>query len=223
MQVSDVAALPLKFGAAIRGRRFFHPVGVLAEGILERTALGSDGLPMRSCAVIARVSKGIGISGGWPDVAGLAFRIPPPQDLRSCGPWDVLLASTFGRSRIALAPVTSWSGARFSSLMPLRHRDRVWWLRARLVSEISSEGLALDSIESEINASGIEFDIEQAAGRGEFVPLARLSLRHVDPSQDDIVFDPTLHPDCDVQPLPRWLADFRRAAYRRSRQGRAAQ
>ena len=223
MQISDLTALPVRVGAAVRGRRLFHPVGVLAEGTLERTALDSDGLPMRSCDVIARVSKGIGVPGGRPDIAGLAFRIPPPQDLRSCGPWDVLLASTFGGSRLVLAPVTSWSGATFSSLMPLRYRGRVWWLRARLATEIGTQGLALDTIESEINSGGIQFDIEQAAGRKEFRPLARLTLRHVDPSQDDIAFDPTLHRDCDVQPLPRWLADFRRAAYRRSREGRGAQ
>lgn len=223
MQVSDVTTLPAKVGAAVRGRRLFHPVGVLAEGFLERTALDSVGLPMRSCDVIARVSKGIGIPGGRPDIAGLAFRIPPPQDLRSCGPWDVLLASTAARSRIILAPVASWSGATFSSLMPLRYDGRVWWLRARLATRISAEGLALDTIVSEINAGGIQFDIEQAAGRGGFQALARLTLRHVDPSQDDIAFDPTLHRDCDVQPLPRWLADFRRAAYRRSREGRGAQ
>ena len=54
-------------------------------------------------------------------------------------------------------------------------------------------------------------------------PLARLTLRHVDPSCDDIAFDPALHRDCDVQLFPRWLADFRRAAYRRSREGRDAQ
>ena len=138
---------------------------------------------MRSCDVIARVSKGIGFPGGRPDIAGLAWRIPPPQDLRSCGPWDVLLASTFARSRIIPAPVTSWSGATFSSLMPLRYRGRVWWLRARLTTDIGTQGLALDTIETEINSGGIQFDIEQAAGRGEFRPLARLTLRHVDPSQ----------------------------------------
>lgn len=223
MQVSDLTALPVKFGAAARGRRLFHPVGVLAEGILERTALDSDGLPMRSCDVIARVSKGIGIPGRAPDVAGLAFRIPPPQDLRSCGPWDVLLASTAAGTRFGLAPVTSWSGATFSSLMPLRYRDKVWWVRARLASELTTPGLALATIEHEIHSGEIEFDIDQAERKGEFRPLARLTLRHVDPSCDDIAFDPALHSDCDVELLPRWLTNVRRAAYRRSRQGRDAQ
>ncbi|MGZ5376510.1 MAG: phosphodiesterase [Mycobacterium sp.] len=223
MHISDLTALPVRLGSAVRGRRLFHPVGVLAEGVLKRTALDSDGLPMRSCDVIGRVSKGIGIPGGGPDIAGLAFRIPPPQDLRSCGPWDVLLASTAAGSRFGLAPVTSWSDATFSSLMPLRYRGRVWWLRARLTTEIAAKGLALDTIENEIDSNGIQFDIEQTEHRGEFRPLAQLTLRNVDPSCDDIAFDPALHTDCDVQLLPRWLANFRRAAYRRSRQGRDAQ
>ncbi|MFI5509759.1 phosphodiesterase [Mycobacterium sp. NPDC051804] len=222
MQVSDLTALPVKLGSAARGRRLFHPVGVLAEGVLERTAPGSEGLPMRSCDVIGRVSKGVGLPGATPDIAGLAFRIPPPQDLRSCGPWDVLLASTAAGSRFVLAPVASWSGASFSSLMPLRYRDRVWWIRARITTELRTKGLALDTIKSQINSGEIQFDIEQAQAKGEFTPLARLTLRHVDPSCDDIAFDPALHSDCDVELLPRWLTNFRRAAYRRSRQGRDA-
>ena len=39
----------------------------------------------------------------------------------------------------------------------------------------------------------------------------------------DIAFDPVLNTDPTVDPLPQWLADFRRAAYRRSRQGREAE
>jgi hypothetical protein len=98
----------------------------------------------------------------------------------------------------------------------------VWWLRARLATELGSGGLALDTIENEINSGELEFDIEQGTTRGEFSPLARLTLRNVDPSCDDIAFDPALHRDCDVELVPRWLADFRRAAYRRSREGRDA-
>jgi hypothetical protein len=155
-----------------------------------------------------------------PDIAGLAWRIPPPQDLRSCGPWDVLLASTVARSRVILAPARSWSGATFSSLMPLRFNGGVWWVRARLVTKIDEPGLSLDTLRNQIDSNGITFDIEQAHGTGDFRSLARLTLRHLDPSRDDIAFDPILHCDEDVQLIPGWLADFRRAAYRRSREGR---
>jgi hypothetical protein len=225
VQASDIAALPIRLGVALRHHRLFHPDGVRAEGILERTAAPNDGLPIESCDVLGRVSKAIGLRCALPDIAGLAWRIPPPPDLRSCSPWDVLLASTLGTNagRLILRPLASWSGATFSSLMPLRFHGGLWWVRARLVSEIDTPGLSLDTIRDQINSSGIEFDIEQAAGTGGFLPLAHLTLRHLDPSNDDVAFDPTMHSDPQVSLSPRWLSDFRRAAYRRSREGRDPQ
>ena len=220
MHASDIATLPIRFGAAARHRRLFHPAGVLAEGILERVAPAGDGLPMNSSDVIARISKGVGLPGALPDVAGLAWRIPPPQDLHSCGPWDVLLASTAANSRLILAPAKTWSSTTFSSLMPLRFRGALWWVRARVATTIDEPGLSLDTINNQIVAGGIGFDIDQAPATGRFTPLARLTLRYVDPSNDDIAFDPVLHSDEEVELVPRWLARFRRAAYRRSREGR---
>jgi hypothetical protein len=220
VRASDVAALPVRLGAAIRNSRLFHPDGVLAEGLLERVAPPDEGLPMQSCDVIARVSKGIGLPGAMADVAGLAWRIPPPQDLRSCLPWDVLLASTIGKSRFVLAPARSWWSTTFSSVMPLGFRGGNWWIRARLATKIDEPGLSLDTIRNQIDSGGIDFDVEQARGTGSFAPLARLTLRNLDPSNDDIAFDPVLHSDEDVHLVPGWLADFRRAAYRRSREGR---
>ena len=107
--------------------------------------------------------------------------------------------------------------------MPLGFRGGVWWLRARLATIIDGPGLSLDTITDQIGRGGIDFDIEQAAGTGDFRPLARLSLREVVPPGRDVAFDPTLHSLPGVQLLPGWLTDFRRAAYRRSRQGRGAE
>ena len=177
---------------------------------------------MQSCDVIGRVSKGLGSPGSLPDIAGLAWRIPPPPDLRSCVPWDVLLASTVAGSRFIPAPARSWSSTTFSSIMPLRFGGGVWWVRARLATKIDEPGLSLDTIRNQIDSGEIDFDIEQAHGRRGFRPLARLTLRHLDPTNDDIGFDPVLHSDEDVRLVPGWLANFRRAAYRRSREGRDA-
>ena len=177
---------------------------------------------MQSCDVIGRVSKGLGSPGSLPDIAGLAWRIPPPPDLRSCVPWDVLLASTVAGSRFIPAPARSWSSTTFSSVMPLRFEGGVWWVRARLATKIDEPGLSLDTIRNQIDSGEIDFDVEQAHGRRGFRPLARLTLRHLDPTNDDIGFDPVLHSDEDVRLVPGWLANFRRAAYRRSREGRDA-
>jgi len=216
VQISDVAALPFRLGAAARNRRLFHPVGVLADGTLERVAPDGEGLPMASGDVIGRVSKAIGLPGAVPDIAGLAWRMQP--DGRT--PWDVLLASTV-KSRLLLGPTARWTDTVFSSLMPFSHEDGVWWIRARLTTEIQVAGLPLDAIRSHLRSTGVEFLIEQAAGTGGFLPLARLTLHR--PHGEDISFDPIVHTDPAVRPLPQWLTDFRRATYRRSREGRDAE
>ena len=122
VRISDIAALPVQAGAAMRHRRLFHPIGVLANGTIERIAATGEGLPMVPGEVVGRVSKGVGLPGALPDIAGVAWRMPPP--LPPSIPWDVLLASTTGGAlgRILLRPVTSWSGATFSTLMPLGFR-----------------------------------------------------------------------------------------------------
>jgi hypothetical protein len=90
-------------------------------------------------------------------------------------------------------------------------------------TKIDEPGLSLDTMRNQIDSGGIDFEIEQAKSTGSFRPLARLTLRHIDPSRDDIGFDPILHTDDDVRLVPGWLADLRRAAYRRSREGRHAE
>ena len=79
VRASDIVTAPVRLGAAIRNRRLFHPIGVVADGILERVAPPNEGLPMVSCDVIGRVSKGIGLRGALPDIAGLAWRMPPQR------------------------------------------------------------------------------------------------------------------------------------------------
>jgi hypothetical protein len=221
VKISDVLAVPVEVGAAVRHRRLFHPDGVLATGRIERVAPAGEGLPIVSSDVVVRVSKAAGLPGALPDVAGVAWRMPAqsPADR----PWDVLLASAgAGLTRVLLRPVTSWTGATFSSLMPLRADGKVWWLRARLVTELTAPGLSLAAIKDHLGRDTVDFDVEQAPGARPFQPLARLTLRKVTPPGEDVSFDPTLNTAPGVALLPGWLTDFRRAAYRRSREGRDA-
>jgi hypothetical protein len=174
---------------------------------------------MTSGDVVGRVSKGVGLPGALPDIAGLAWRMPPTS--QAAPPWDVLLASTF-RQRLLLAPVSNWS-ATFSSLMPLAHGGGRWWVQARLATHIGQVGLSLDTVRDRIATNGMEFDIEQAAGTGRFRPLARLTLHTLAADVGDLAFDPTVHSHPDVELSPGWLTGFRQAAYRRSREGRDAE
>jgi hypothetical protein len=201
----------------------FHPFGVLAHGSIERLAPLGEGLPITSGEVIGRVSKGVGLPGGLPDIVGLAWRMPPRSPRPPPTPWDVLLASAgVGTlSRFLLQPIVSWPGATLSSVMPLRHQNQNWWISARLSTAIDKPGVRLDDIEAHISHGEIRFEIDQACGAGKFRVLARLILNQVVPAgADDIAFDPTTHSHPDVTLLPGWMTEFRRTAYQRSRQGR---
>lgn len=217
MKLSDVAAVPIQIGSALRDRRFFHPSGVLAHGALDRTAPIGEGLPVRTGDVVGRVSKAIGSPGSIPDIAGLAWRMGPDML------WDVLLASTLIGNRLALFPAASWTDVTFASLMPYKFDGSLWWLRARLTTPIGGPGLSLDAVSDQIRSGSVDFDIEQAAVGAGFRPLARLSLHTPVTEGEDVSFDPVLNTMAGVSLMPDWLAGVRRVAYRRSRVGRDAE
>lgn len=224
VSVSDIVALPFEWGSALRGKRFFHPLGVLAEGSIERSAPTGRGLPIPSSDVVARVSKATGTPGALPDFIGLAIRVSPPHEGQ---PWDVLLVSAGSGAlsrAVALRPVASWSGHTMTTLMGLHYRGRNWWLRARIVTDIEGLGLSLDTVRDRIEHGGVEVALDQACGRGHFSPLGRLTLTRVLDAERgaDVSFDPVLNTAPGVSLSPGWLAGLRASAYQRSRDGREA-
>ncbi|WP_396878772.1 phosphodiesterase [Mycobacterium sp. SMC-2] len=224
VSVSDLVALPFQWGSAIRGKRLFHPVGVLAEGFIERVAPAGEGLPISSSDIVARVSKASGTPGALPDFIGLAFRVTPSH---GTGPWDILVVSSGSgmlSRALALRPAISWSGQTLTTLMPLHYRGDNWWLRARIISDIDGPGLSLDGVRKRLEHDTIQVSLDQACGRGDFTPLGRLTLtRAIDPERArDVAFDPVVNTAPGLSLHPRWLADLRARAYRRSRHGRDA-
>ncbi|MDT5011167.1 MAG: hypothetical protein QOH57_2784 [Mycobacterium sp.] len=223
MKVADLVAIPLQAGSAVRHRRVFHPLGILAEGRIERVAAPGVGLPVESADILGRVSKAVGIPGSLPDLIGLAWRMPPRTGAAT--PWDVLAVSAGSGllTRFALRPTVSWTGTTLTTLMPLHRDDGWWWLKAQMKTELSG-GLSLAAVSEAISNGGVEFDVQQAHGSGKFEPLARLVLDTVIPTDEDhdVSFDPTRNTDPDVELGPRWLTGLRERAYLRSRRGRTA-
>nr|WP_041781677.1 hypothetical protein [Mycolicibacterium chubuense] len=221
MTLSDLTTLPLRAGAALRDKRFFHPTGVLCGGTVTRLAPEGEGLPLMSGDVVGRLSKGAGTPGALPDFAGLAWRMQGDAD--GAHPWDVLTVSS--SSRVLLRPVVSWPAAQYSTLMPLGYRGGVYWLRARMRSTVVG-GLSVEAIRDQIAGSPLEFVVEQAQGRGDFTTLATLTFDRElcgDEPGCDQPFDPTIRSGTEITLLPRWLTVFRRSAYRNSREGRGAE
>ncbi|OBB88606.1 phosphodiesterase [Mycobacterium colombiense] len=226
MKVLELVALPFQWGSAIRGKRFFHPTGVLAQGYIERIAPAAQGLPIASSEIVARVSKATGTPGALPDLIGFAFRLRTPQPADQ--PWDILLVSSGSGAlsrALALRPATSWNGQTLTTLMPLHFQGNNWWLRAGTSNEIGGPGLSLDSVRSKLARSNIEVALDQACGSGDFTPLARITLTTaLDPERDhDVSFDPVLNTPPGLSLHPRWLADLRARAYQHSRDGRDAE
>ena len=223
VKASDLLAVPLGIGSAVRHRRVFHPLGVLAGGRIERLAPPEVGLPIESADVLGRVSKAVGVPGRFPDLIGLAWRMPPQTP--GATPWDVLLVSAGSGllTRFALRPTLSWTGTTLTTLMPLHGDDGWWWLKAEMTTQTRG-GLSLDAVREAIGAGGIVFDVAQAHGTGPFEPLATLTLTSLIPTdeQHDVSFDPTRNTASGIELGPRWLTDLRERAYLRSRQGRNA-
>jgi hypothetical protein len=221
MSISDLTTLPLRAGAALRDKRFFHPSGILCGGTVTRLAADGDGLPINTGEVIGRISKGAGTPGSMPDFAGLAWRMQDDTD----GPqaWDVLTVSS--AARVVLRPVRTWPAAQYSTLMPLGYRGGMHWLRARLTTPVDDDGLGLGTVRELLGSGAVAFIIEQSSGTGPFRELATLTFDRELCDDDpgcDTPFDPTVRSGTDVKLLPEWLTSFRRSAYRNSREGRGA-
>jgi len=225
VNVANLITLPFHLGAAIRGKRFFHPIGVLAQGSIERVAPYYQGLPIPTSAVVARLSKAVGTPGTMPDAIGLALRVPGPD--AATKPWDMLLVSAgsgaLGRA-LALRPAGSWTSQTMSTLMPLQYHGRRWWLRVRITTPVGGPGLSLAAVRERIEDGGIEMEVDQACGAGDFGPLARIRLTRIASAglDDDVCFDPVLNTLPGVSLYPEWLAGLRGNAYAHSREGRDA-
>lgn len=219
--ITAVLGLPFRVASALRSARAFHPDGVQFDGTLVRLLPEESGLPLRSSDVSVRVSKGIGVPSGLPDVAGVALRLPPTE--QGGPPWDLLLAgSATGRiGRMVPWPSASWNSAHLSSLMALKFRGEMWWLRARITSP-AIDGMSIDDIRTAVVHDKVSFVIEHACESGPFEPLAVAHSTGLVLPEDEIdAFDPVLNSPIEVRPQPEWLRTLRLSAYRHSRTGRA--
>lgn len=220
MDFSALVGMPFRAASAMRRARVFHPDGVVFRGEVRRVAPDGHGLPLQSGDVLARLSKGIGLPFGLPDIGGLAFRrfgrSPDEQD------WDVLLAGSGSGivGRMIPWPARSWGTTEFSTLMPLQYDGRSWWLRA-VATESPTGAMNVENARDALFSNRMEFRIDQACGPDDFVPLAY--LRPTGPSgisDAQVGFDSVRNSHPQVRPAPEWLRAVRQSAYRNSREGR---
>jgi hypothetical protein len=206
--------------ARLRSARAVHPHGVLLAGRLRlepgsATAAAIGGPPQRP--VLVRASKSAGTPGGWPDVLGLALRVPLDD-----GPLDLLLA-TVGSGRLTswvLAPARGWGRTAYSTLLPYTVDGRSALLGLEPEDPGRAAGSRAEALAAAVDTGPVAFTFVEWT-RGGRRAAGRLVLEGRVPDPPPVSFDPVLHhhPRLRLAPV---LVRVREWAYTGSRRGRGA-
>jgi hypothetical protein len=216
-------AVPIAALTRLRGDKPMHPRGATFDAVLERTGpprpWGISWLDeRRTDPVVVRLSRGAGLPEPWPDLLGLAVRVPAAGP--GSRPVDLLLSST-GRGRwTRLVPLLRRDAATpYGSIMSYRTALGP----VRLAALPDGSGVPSDPapLASEVVRRGVRFTLVAALEGGAWEPFAR--LRTGVPAQP---LDPEVHLDAVLNAPPGLRADgpmarFRRPAYARARRVRA--
>lgn len=166
----------------VRRDKPLHPRGALGRGTLHVDAPAPQlGVPLLNAsadhAVVARLSRAMGLPDPWSDIEGLALRLPGAAE--DGGPADLLFASTGAGllSRFVLTLRRSGRHGPQSTLLPVRCAAGPLLLLAHPVDDIDLP---------------IGWDLSWALGRGPWTHVGRLALAW---SSDDVPdrFDPVRH------------------------------
>jgi hypothetical protein len=209
-------SVPLAALARYRRGRPMHPRGTVVRGVLDRYGARPPwGVPWLDVAdrttVTVRLSRGAGLPPPWPDLLGLAVRVPGDD-----GDVDLLMSTTGSGPRTRLLPVLRRDAATgYGSIMG--YRSTAGTLRLGAFAERThGPGHRIDP-DGTPGAGGLVFVLAAARGTEPWRPFARLTLAGARDGDDDVHFDavrrppPGLVPD---GPLARLRAPSYAAAQR---------
>lgn len=183
------------------------------ESLLGR-ALGASG----PRPALVRVSRSVGLPGGWPDLLGIALRVPAGH-----GPFDLLLAAVAGRgwAHPVLVPVRSWWGRPWSTVLPYTAGGRLVWPGLETPDGPAGEGGDVARVAEAVGRGPVVCAVTElvVGGARRRVGTLRLDTVRTDPAP--VAFDPVLHTAPGLRPV-RPLSGLREWAYTGSREGRGA-
>jgi hypothetical protein len=197
------------FLSAVRGKRVFHPVG----SAYEATVTFDRGVPLDAelfrrtgpQPAVVRLSRGIGLPESWPDVLGLAVKVP---DAYGPGRHQDFLFATSGRSPAArhlLVPTKDVRRRPYSTVLFFR---------------IGNERFVLGAFPEQ--GEPLRFRLAAARATGDWLPLGRIEIGEKLPAEvsEELSFNPA-NTGGGINPAGR-LNRLRGPAYRGSRRAREA-
>jgi hypothetical protein len=205
-------AVPLGAIARLRAGKPMHPRGVVADAVLART--GGPGLPEvpwlagpAEDPATVRLSRGAGLPPGFPDLLGLAVRVPGGD-----GPVDVLLSSA-GRGRLTRQVPAARRDAATTYTSIMGYRSDAGTLRLAAWPAAGTGPLPAEPAALAAALGGAEFVLAVARGAGPWRPFGRLRLlRPVEDVDRDVRYDAVRHPPPGLVPDGP-MARFRAPAY----------
>lgn len=219
MVFSEVLGGAFRRLSELRGKRVFHPDGVAFRAMWrteDREALA--GMPSEELDGVVRLSRGVGLPEGSPDVLGVAIKV---LDAGGDGDdLDLLLARSGSGAigRRLLVPARDFT-APFSSLLPYATPDgRRGPVTAVIQQDEADPGPC--TFEALRDAATAGLTIALAVDGGRTIASVAVGDRLEDALSADLRFDPSHHGG-PLRPVG-WLNRIRMPVYAESQDGRDA-
>jgi hypothetical protein len=221
-----LAPVALAFGLAarLRRRRAVHPDGAVFTGTM-RTLGGVEGTDLfgrpQEVEVVVRFSRAVGVPPGWPELYGVAIRVP---DRYGPGRHQDLLVSTAWTGPLVqhvLRPTRDPGSGQYTSVLPFRLGRRLRLVAARVVAGCEAGCPDLPGLAAAAERGALRLSLDAVSLAGRRRPLATLAVgpdRLRGPGLH-LLFNPR-HTGGGVEPLG--LMAVRDVAYRASQRGRGA-
>lgn len=209
---------------AARPERPIHPAGVALSGMLQRHGLeeptGVEWIDAGGAdQVTARLSRSLGLPAGWPDILGLALRVPHEERHL-----DILLASTGATrtGRFVLTMRRSAAAGPFTSLMPYRTARGPLLLAARPVRSPGKLPADAEAFRRSLGEDPWTLGLYHAGPLEPWTRFATLALRpDSEPADTPARYDPVLNPIPGAG-VYGWTRQLREPSYSAARQPRGS-
>ena len=222
-----VAEAVARIGAAARRARVLHPHGRTFHATLRTFGGGAYGVDLferaRDYPALARLSRGGGLPGSWPDILGIALRVHDPD---GGGDFDLLASTTVGSAPLArhIPFAKRRIATTYTTVIGYGTRHGRRYLAVLPDPASADLGADLDALSAAVAGGGASLLLAVATPASRWQVVGKVLLGAPVPADVDgqLAFDPVLRSPPGLNTVGAvWR--LRAVTYRGSRHGRCAQ